>query len=491
SRYHASCQGNCSPRFMRSTMAQLPINPDAHQSCKLPMAVVVQPMACVGPDEQPVPLVDFGEIGPLRCENCRAYINSYATYGRNGERWVCNFCKHDGAVPQPYQCPLDAMGMRRDRLQRSELCRGSVDFIVPKGVYCLRPEQQPIFVFCVDVSPRALETGFSQACFQAVGAALDVVPGGELARVGLITFDASLQVYRFDEEGAVSQIVVAADTEGRTTTGKSPCASGAVLRAVADCLETIGGRVFLMTQSPPNTGAGGINAAREDSSLYGGDKEFRLYQPATATGGGSKAENAAAWATAEFYRLLAKDCAARQVCVDLMLWSGQGRNREFYDVATLGAVARVTGGRVTYLRDEEAGGVETALNLRDQLEASLRDHEHAASETVLKVRCTAGFSCTQRLGPGVENMPGELELAVVTPHHSIVCRLEHDGRKLEEGRLVFVQAALLYTSSSGQRRVRCHTLALPVTGALPSIFRSTDVETVSAVLARQGVSRAL
>lgn len=69
-----------------------------------------------------------------------------------------------------------------------------------------------------------------------------------------------------------------------------------------------------------------------------------------------------------------------------MLWSGQGRNREFYDVATLGAVARVTGGRVTYLRDEEAGGVETALNLRDQLEASLRDHEHAASETVLKVR---------------------------------------------------------------------------------------------------------
>lgn len=36
-------------------------------------------------------------------------------------------------------------------------------------------------------------------------------------------------------------------------------------------------------------------------------------------------------------------------------------------------------------------------------------------------------------------MPGELELAVVTPHHAIVCRLEHDGRKLEEGRLVFIQ----------------------------------------------------
>lgn len=34
------------------------------------------------------------------------------------------------------------------------------------------------------------------------------------------------------------------------------------------------------------------------------------------------------------------------------------------------------------------------------------------------------------------------------------------------------QAALLYTSTSGQRRVRCHTLGLPVTGVLMNIFRS-------------------
>ena len=38
--------------------------------------------------------------------------------------------------------------------------------------------------------------------------------------------------------------------------------------------------------------------------------------------------------------------------------------------------------------------------------------------------------------------------------------------------LLLLQAALLYTSTSGQRRVRCHTLGLPVTGLLPNIFRS-------------------
>lgn len=41
-------------------------------------------------------------------------------------------CKHEGAVPQDYQCPLDTAGLRRDRDQRAELCRGSVDFAVPK-----------------------------------------------------------------------------------------------------------------------------------------------------------------------------------------------------------------------------------------------------------------------------------------------------------------------------------------------------------------------
>ncbi|CAM9100724.1 unnamed protein product [Ectocarpus fasciculatus] len=486
SNYVALDEGNCSPRFMRSTMAQLPMTADAMGACKIPMAVTVQPMAIVGPEEIPVNLVDFGEAGPLRCEMCRAYINSFAKYVQNGEKWICNFCKHEGPVPHAYQCPLDGAGLRRDRDQRAELCRGSVDFVVPKTVYCLRPEQQPIFVFCVDVSPRALETGFSAACLAAIEASLDSVPGGERARVGVMTFDKCLQVYRVDEEGNVSQMAVAPDTEnGRQTTPASACASGAALRATVDCLDGIGGRVFLMAQSPADVGAGAVSRGREEGGLYGGDKEFRMYQPAPDVG-----KDVAAVMTGVFYKALAKDCAARQVCVDLMLWSN-GRVREFYDAGTIGMVSRVTGGRVTCLRGGEPGDRDTESHLREQLTGALRDHAYSASEAILKVRCTAGFSCTQRLGPGVENMPGELEVANITPHHTIVCRLEHDGRKLEEGGMVYVQSALLYTSTSGQRRVRCHTLGLPVTGLLPNIFRSTDVETVSAVMARQAVSRAL
>lgn len=79
---------------------------------------------------------------------------------------------------------------------------------------------------------------------------------------------------------------------------------------MADCLETVGGRVFLMSQSPSDTGAGAMNTGREELALYGGDKEFHMYQPAKTKGVGG---TAATWASAEFYQLLAKDCAVRQV----------------------------------------------------------------------------------------------------------------------------------------------------------------------------------
>lgn len=72
-----------------------------------------------------------------------------------------------------------------------------------------------------------------------------------------------------------------------------------------------------------------------------------------------------------------------------------------------------------------------------------------------QVRCTAGIMCSQRLGPGVENMPEELELAAVTPHQAVVCRLEHDGQKLEEGGLIFIQVHIIFTCILARPRMAC------------------------------------
>ena len=46
------------------------------------------------------------------------------------------------------------------------------------------------------------------------------------------------------------------------------------------------------------------------------------------------------------------------------------------------------------------------------------------------------------------------------------------------------QFALLYTSPEGARRIRVHTLGLPVAGKLTHVFKGADLDAQLAVLAR-------
>ena len=48
------------------------------------------------------------------------------------------------------------------------------------------------------------------------------------------------------------------------------------------------------------------------------------------------------------------------------------------------------------------------------------------------------------------------------------------------------QAALLYTSSKGERRIRVHTLSLPVSGNLNEILSNADQEAAVSLIAKMG-----
>lgn len=47
---------------------------------------------------------------------------------------------------------------RRDKSQRPELCKGSVELVAP-GEYMVRPPQAPVYVFVMDVSYAAVASG--------------------------------------------------------------------------------------------------------------------------------------------------------------------------------------------------------------------------------------------------------------------------------------------------------------------------------------------
>lgn len=85
-------QGNCNPRFLRMTTYNLPLSDDLAVASQLPLGLVVQPFAHLRPEEGSIPVVDFGETGPPRCERCRGYINPWCVFVEGGQKFLCNLC---------------------------------------------------------------------------------------------------------------------------------------------------------------------------------------------------------------------------------------------------------------------------------------------------------------------------------------------------------------------------------------------------------------
>jgi protein transport protein SEC24 len=93
--YFVIDDGNCSPRFMRSTTYALPTTADLANTLNIPLGLIIQPLAELREDEVPLQVVDFGETGPIRCSSCRGYINCHVTFIDGGRRFRCNICSQE------------------------------------------------------------------------------------------------------------------------------------------------------------------------------------------------------------------------------------------------------------------------------------------------------------------------------------------------------------------------------------------------------------
>ncbi|OBZ67298.1 Uncharacterized protein C4.03c [Grifola frondosa] len=495
--YVAIDQGNSSPRFIRMSTWSIP---DSR--------------------EEPIPLVETGDIGPARCAHCRGYINPWCTWVAGGYKWKCNLCTHETEVVPEHFCNLDANLMRLDHLQRPELNKGTVDFVVSEEYWAPHPppritplyssvvsqrttdvrEPRPMeYIFAFDVSLEAMRSGFiASACEtllellygDGVSVEPSLPPG---CKISIMLFDRALHFYDLSSEvlGQAPLMVVpdiddvfipslsglfvdpalSRDAITKLLTGlaarheatfEGEAALGSALAACLAALAGRGGQAIVFASTFPTVGVGALRTPVDETVTYDSDKEKTLFIPRNET-----------------WKDIAEQCAEEGIGINMFL----APNRPI-DVGSVGIVSSITGGELFFHPrfDHARDGIVLASQLRRLLTRM------TGYNCSMRVRCSNGLRISKYYGNFYEGTASDLEFGSLDADKAISIVLEHT-RSLDDRQLAFIQSAVLYTTVSGQRRVRTCNLALQVVSLAGNVFRFADMDTVVCHMVRDAMSK--
>lgn len=501
-------QGNSAPKFTRLTMNNIPASAEGLRSTGLPLGLIIQPLAKLQPGELEIPVLDFGDVGPPRCRRCRAYINPFMMFRSGGSKFVCNLCTYANDTPSEYFCATTPQGVRVDRDQRPELSRGTVEFTVPKEYWTKEPVSLN-WLFLIDVTQEAFNKGFLEAFCEGILSALYAPEGAEDeqdengqtkrrlppgSKVGFVTYDKDIHFYSCHPSLEQPQMMVMPDVEdpfvplntglfvdpeesrGVITTllTRLPTLFSSVknpepallptLKSAIEALEKTGGKIVCSLSALPTWGPGRL-FMRDDGKHPGGELDKKLY-------------------TSEHpdWKKTSERMVAAGVGIDFFLAAPSGG---YLDIATIGHVASLSGGETFYYPNFVAGRDNTKLSLEIKNTVT----RETGYQALMKVRCSNGLQIKDYHGAFLQHTFGaDLEIGVIDADKAIGVTFGYDG-KLDAKLDAHFQSALLYTTASGERRVRCCNVIASVSEVKRECVKMIDQDAVVSILAKEAASK--
>ncbi|XP_053957930.1 protein transport protein Sec24C [Anastrepha ludens] len=501
-KYVVQDQGNSSPRYVRSSLYCIPATADLLKTTALPFTLLVSPMARPVEGEFEPPVVNFGELGPIRCNRCKAYMSPNMQFVDAGRRFQCLMCKVTTEVPTEYFQHLDHTGQRVDKYERAELVLGTYEFTATKD-YCRNntPPEIPAFIFVIDVSYNTIKSGLVHLLCSQIKQILKHLPidqGQDKSkmRVGFITYNSTVHFYNIKSSLAQPQMMVVGDVQDMFMPLLDgflchPEESEALIDALMEQIpkmfvdtkeaETVfypaiqaglealkasnsAGKLLVFNSTLPIAEGRGKLKNRDDRKLLGTEKEKTVLTPQSVA-----------------YNTLGQECVQNGVSVDLFLF-----NNSYIDIATLGQVSRLSGGEVykyTYFQADLDGN----RLVEDIIKNVSRP---IAFDAVMRVRTSAGIRPTDFYGHFFMTNTTDVELASIDCSKAVAIEIKHDD-KLPPEENIYIQIALLYTSVSGQRRLRILNLALRATNTIAEVFKCCDLDAMMLFFAKQACSKLL
>nr|NVI77929.1 Sec24AB ortholog [Cucujiformia] len=282
-----------------------------------------------------------------------------------------------------------------DPSRRPEIRSSTIEYIAP-AEYMLRPPQPAVYLFLLDISRLAVESGYLNVFCSVLEEELENLPGDARTQVGFIAYDSALHFFSFAEGLNRPHEMTVLDIDDVFL----PCpdnllvklkdrmelvkdllthlpnrydnsydnnsALGAALQAAHKMMSATGGRVTVFQASLPNVGPGALTS-REDPNQRASVEVTNL-KPAN-----------------DFYKRLALDCSSQQIAVDLFVV-----NSQYVDIATICGISRFSGGCIHHFPLFKYGKPIST----DKLERSFRRYltRKVGFEAVMRIRCTRGMS---------------------------------------------------------------------------------------------------
>ncbi|TRY80868.1 hypothetical protein TCAL_12910, partial [Tigriopus californicus] len=474
---------NCSPDIFRCTLTKIPETEAILKKSRLPLGVLIHPFK----DLSHLPVIQCSTI--VRCRQCRTYINPFVQFV-DQRRWRCNVCYRVNELPEEFMYDPVSKSYG-DPSRRPECKAATIEFIAPSE-YMLRPPQPAVYIFLLDVSHGALETGYLKTVCDVLLEELDKLPGDGRTQLAFLTYDRSVHFYSMPDGASQPTQLSVSDIDDMflpspsdLLVNREEChvlieqllaelpnmfkdsyhtdsALGAALQAAYKLAAPTGGRITVFQTGLPNVGPGAL--------------------PPREVLGDKKSESSLMGPATDFYKKLSLDCSGQQIAVDLFTL-----NSQYLDLATLSGISKFSGGQTQHF-----SGYHASLNTPQaaRFESALRRYlsRKIGFEAVMRIRCTRGLTPHAFHGNFFVRSTDLLSLPNINPDAGFAMQVAIED-DLRDSREVCFQAALLYTSSKGERRIRVHTICLPTTTNVSEVINGADQEAIVGMLAKFGKFR--
>ncbi|XP_044743639.1 protein transport protein Sec24A [Chrysoperla carnea] len=474
---------NCHPDIFRCTMTKIPENNSLLNKSRLPLGVLIHPFR----DLNHLPVIQCSTI--VRCRACRTYINPFV-YFVDSKRWKCNLCYRVNELPEEFQYDPVSKSYG-DPSRRPEIKASTIEYIAPSE-YMLRPPQPAIYLFLLDISSLAIESGYLKLLCDILIDELDNLPGDSRAQIGFLCYNSAIHFYSLGEGLSQPHEMTIVDIDDVflpspdnllvnlkerkelvkdllnqlpnrfVGTHDNNSALGAALQVALKMMSPTGGRVSVFQCTLPTVGPGSLTAREVPSNRASADVQH--LNPAT-----------------DFYKRLALDCSAHQVAVDLFIL-----NSQYIDLSTISGISRFSAGCIHHWPLFKASRILQAQQFENCLRRYLT--RKIGYEAVMRIRCTRGLSIHTFHGNFFVRSTDLLSLPNCNPDAGFGMQVAIE-ESLSDLQQVCFQAALLYTSSKGERRIRVHTLCLPIANTLSDVLNSADQQCIVGLVAKMAVDR--